>query len=67
MLCVSRHTLGWAAMAPERVVIVPNAVAEEFTPGEGHELGIALGIEGERVLLRAAGWIRVNAITAMIA
>jgi phosphatidyl-myo-inositol dimannoside synthase len=55
VLCVSRHTracvLGWAAIPPERVVVVPNTVMEEFTPGDGHELRAALGIEGMRVLL----------------
>ncbi len=55
VLCVSRHTraciLGWAAIAPERVVVVPNTVAEEFTPGDGRELRGALGIEANRVLL----------------
>ena len=55
VLCVSRHTracvLGWAAMAPERVVVVPNTVAEGFTPGDGHNFRAALGVEGKRVLL----------------
>ena len=36
VLCVSRHTraavLSWAAIAPERVLVVPNTVREAFTP-----------------------------------
>ena len=55
VLCVSRHTracvVGWAAIAPERVVVVPNTVADGFTPGYGRELRAALGIEAKRVLL----------------
>jgi phosphatidylinositol alpha-1,6-mannosyltransferase len=55
VLCVSRHTracvLGWAAIAPERVVVVPNTVAEEFAPGNSRELRDALGLAGKRVLL----------------
>ena len=55
VLCVSRHTracvLGWAAMAPERAVVVPNTVAEGFTPGDGHKLRAGFGVEGKRVLL----------------
>jgi phosphatidyl-myo-inositol dimannoside synthase len=55
VLCVSRHTracvAGWAALAPERVVVVPNTVADRFTPGDGRELRAGLGIEGKPVLL----------------
>src|SRR5207244_3299542 len=55
VLCVSRHTracvAGWAAIAPERVVIVPDTVADGFMPGDGRELRAGLGIEGNRVLL----------------
>jgi phosphatidylinositol alpha-1,6-mannosyltransferase len=55
VLCVSRYTracvVGWAAIAPERVIVVPNTVAEGFTPGDGHKLRAALGVEGKRVLL----------------
>jgi phosphatidylinositol alpha-1,6-mannosyltransferase len=55
VLCVSRHTracvVGWAAIAPERVVVVPDTVADEFTPGDGLALRAALAIEGRRVLL----------------
>ena len=55
VLCVSRHTrsavLSWAAVAPERVLIVPNTVREVFTPGDGSTQRAALGLEGKRVLL----------------
>ena len=55
VLCVSRYTracvVGWAAIAPESVVVVPNTVAERFTAGDGHKLRAALGVEGKRVLL----------------
>jgi phosphatidylinositol alpha-1,6-mannosyltransferase len=55
VLCVSRFTrarvVEWAAIAPERVVVVPDTVADGFTPGDGRELRAALGIEGKRVLL----------------
>jgi phosphatidyl-myo-inositol dimannoside synthase len=55
VLCVSRYTraavLGWAAMAPERVLVVPNTVREAFTPGESSSLRAALGLESKRVLL----------------
>jgi len=55
VLCVSRYTraavLGWAAIAPERVLVVPNTVGEAFTPGEASSLRAALGLEGKLVLL----------------
>jgi phosphatidylinositol alpha-1,6-mannosyltransferase len=55
VLCVSRYTrarvVGWAAIAPERVVVVPDTVADGFTPGDNQELRAAWGIEGKRVLL----------------
>jgi phosphatidylinositol alpha-1,6-mannosyltransferase len=55
VLCVSRYTracvVGWAAIAPERVIVVPDTVADGFTPGDGRELRAALGIEGKHVLL----------------
>jgi phosphatidylinositol alpha-1,6-mannosyltransferase len=55
VLCVSRYTracvIGWAAMASERVVVVPDMVGDGFTPGDGRELRAALGIEAKRVLL----------------
>jgi phosphatidyl-myo-inositol dimannoside synthase len=55
VLCVSRHTraavLSWAAIAPERVLIVPNTVREVFTPGNGSTQRAALALEGKCVLL----------------
>jgi phosphatidylinositol alpha-1,6-mannosyltransferase len=55
VLCVSRHTraavLGWAGIAPERVVVLPNTVGEAFTPGNGSALRAELGLERKRVLL----------------
>jgi phosphatidylinositol alpha-1,6-mannosyltransferase len=54
VLCVSRHTracvVGWAAIAPERVVVVPNTVGDRFTPGDGGEPR-TFDVEGKRVLL----------------
>jgi phosphatidylinositol alpha-1,6-mannosyltransferase len=58
VLCVSRHTrsavLSWAAIAPERVLVVPDTVREAFTPGDGSTQRAALAIEGKRVLLTVA-------------
>lgn len=55
ILCVSRYTrarvVGWAAIAPERILIVPNTVAHAFAPGDGPALRAALALEGKRVLL----------------
>lgn len=55
ILCVSRYTraavLGWASIAPERVLVLPNTVAERFTPGDASDLRRAWGLEGKRVLL----------------
>jgi len=55
VLCVSRHTraavLSWAAIAPERVVVLPNTVREAFAPGDGSTQRAALALEGKRVLL----------------
>jgi phosphatidyl-myo-inositol dimannoside synthase len=55
ILCVSRYTraqvLNWAAIAPERVVVLPNTVGARFTPGDGSMLRIAWGLRGKRVLL----------------
>jgi phosphatidylinositol alpha-1,6-mannosyltransferase len=55
VLCVSRYTrarvVGWATIAPERVVVVPDTVANRFTPGDSRELRAAWGVEGKRVLL----------------
>jgi phosphatidylinositol alpha-1,6-mannosyltransferase len=55
VLSVSRHTraavLSWAAIAPERAIVVPNTVREMFTPGDGRAQRSALGLEGKRILL----------------
>lgn len=55
VLSVSRYTrarvLGWAAMTPERVLVVPNTIRDVFTPGDGETLRAALGLEDKRVLL----------------
>ena len=55
VLCVSRYTrasvLDWAAIAPERVVVVPNTVAASFTPGDGTALRAELDLTGKQVLL----------------
>jgi phosphatidylinositol alpha-1,6-mannosyltransferase len=55
VLCVSRHTralvVGWAAIAPERVLVLPNTVADVFVPGDGSALRAELGLKGKQVLL----------------
>jgi phosphatidylinositol alpha-1,6-mannosyltransferase len=55
VFCVSRFTravvLGWATIPPERVVVLPNTVAENFTPGDGGALREELGLTGKKVLL----------------
>jgi phosphatidyl-myo-inositol dimannoside synthase len=55
VLCVSRHTracvVGWAATAPERVLVLPNTVADAFVPGDGSALRAELGLKGSQVLL----------------
>jgi phosphatidylinositol alpha-1,6-mannosyltransferase len=55
VLCVSRHTracvVGWTTIVTERVVVVPNTVADRYTPGDGLALRTVLGAEGNRVLL----------------
>jgi phosphatidylinositol alpha-1,6-mannosyltransferase len=55
VLCVSRFTrtavLGWAAIAPERLVVLPNTVSAAFTPGDGSALRLAWGLQDKRVLL----------------
>jgi phosphatidyl-myo-inositol dimannoside synthase len=55
VLCVSRFTrarvLDWAAIAPERLLVVPNTVADAFTPGDGSALREAWGLQEKRVLL----------------
>ena len=58
VLCVSRYTrarlLSWAAMAPERVVVVPNTVGQAFTPGDASHLRRKWKLDGKRVLLTVA-------------
>jgi len=58
VLCASRYTracvTGWAAIAPERVVLVPVTVGREFGPGDRSALRCALGIVDECVLLTVA-------------
>ncbi len=55
VLCVSRHTRAavgrWAAIAPERILVVPNTAADIFAPGNGSRLRAVLGLDGKRVLL----------------
>ena len=55
VLSVSRHTraavLSWAAIAPERVLVVPNTVREVFTPGDGSAQRAVFGLGDKRVLL----------------
>jgi len=55
VLCVSRHTraavLSWAAIEPERVLVLPNTVREAFTPGDGTARRASLGMAGRHVLL----------------
>jgi phosphatidylinositol alpha-1,6-mannosyltransferase len=58
VLCPSRYTrarvVGSAAIAPERVIVLPNTVGEGFIPGDGSALRGSLGIRDERVLLTVA-------------
>jgi phosphatidyl-myo-inositol dimannoside synthase len=55
VLCVSRYTrarvLDWAAIAPERAIVVPDTVGVSFTPGDGSQLRLHLGLDSKRVLL----------------
>jgi phosphatidyl-myo-inositol dimannoside synthase len=55
VLCVSRFTrasvLGWAAIAPERLVVLPNTVGTAFTTGDGSALRAAWALQDKRVLL----------------
>jgi phosphatidylinositol alpha-1,6-mannosyltransferase len=55
ILCVSRHTranvLNWAAIVPERVLVLPNTVGDAFSPGDGSSLRAAWGLQGKCVLL----------------
>ena len=55
VLCVSRYTraciTGWAAIEPERVIIIPNTVSDEFSPGDGSSLRRALRLDGKQMML----------------
>jgi len=55
VLSVSRYTRGavlaWAAIPPERVLVLPDTLRETFTPGDGSKQRASLGLEGKRVLL----------------
>jgi len=55
IFCASRYTraciVGWAAMPPERILILANTFADVFTPGDGSRLRAALGLKRKRVLL----------------
>ena len=58
VLCVSRHTrravLSWAAIEPERVLVVPNTVREVFTPSDGATPRPAWAGTGKQILLTVA-------------
>lgn len=58
VLCVSRYTrarlLSWAAIDPERVLVLPNTVGQAFTPGDASALRTEWGLDGKRVLLTVA-------------
>ena len=58
VLCVSRYTrsavLNWAAIVPERVLVLSNTVRDIFTPGDGSPLRAELGLQGKHVLLTVA-------------
>ena len=55
ILCVSRHTrrviCEQVAVAPERIVVLSNTVADRFTPGEGSEFRERHGVGNKRLLL----------------
>ncbi|WGS03088.1 glycosyltransferase family 4 protein (plasmid) [Bradyrhizobium sp. ISRA436] len=57
VLCVSRHTrasvLNWAALPPERVLVVPNTVRDVFRPGDGGRFREKYGLHGKQILLSA--------------
>jgi phosphatidylinositol alpha-1,6-mannosyltransferase len=54
ILCVSRYTrarvLSWAAIPPERAIVLPNTVGEAFAPGPSH-LRETWNLAAKRVLL----------------
>jgi phosphatidylinositol alpha-1,6-mannosyltransferase len=55
VLCVSRDTrakvLNWIDLAPERVPVAPNTVAEDFTPGDASDVRGHLGLTNSKVVL----------------
>jgi phosphatidylinositol alpha-1,6-mannosyltransferase len=55
VLCVSRDTrsrvLNWAAIEPERVVVLPNTVADVFVPGDRAVARKRFSLDGEIALL----------------
>lgn len=55
ILSVSRYTrarvLDWAAIPPERAIVIPNTVSDCFTPGDGAALRHEWNLEGKKVLL----------------
>ena len=55
ILSVSRYTrarvLDWAAIPPERAVVMPNTVDECYTPGDGSSLRREWQLEDKKVLL----------------
>jgi len=55
ILSVSRDTRGrvltWASNPPERCVVLPNTVGDEFTPGDGSRTRDKLGLGSQKVLL----------------
>jgi phosphatidylinositol alpha-1,6-mannosyltransferase len=55
VLCISRYTrarvVGWADIAPERVLVLPCTVADIFRPGDGSTVRSELALDGKQVLL----------------
>jgi phosphatidylinositol alpha-1,6-mannosyltransferase len=55
VLCVSRHrracVVGWAVVAPERVLVLPDTVDDIFMPGDGSAVGTELALDGKQVML----------------
>ncbi len=54
-LCVSRYTrarvLSWSSLSPQRVVVLPNTVRDQFTPGNRTRARARFNLGEERVLL----------------
>jgi phosphatidylinositol alpha-1,6-mannosyltransferase len=55
VLCVSRYTrarvLAWASMPPEKVLVLPDTVADIFAPGDRSLMRNELGLDGKEVVL----------------